>query len=301
MNARQLEIFRAIMREGTITAAANALAVSQPAISKVLLHLESQLGYALFDRIGGRLVPTMEAHLLYADVDRVFRQMEALKSLARDVGANKIGLLRIGVTLSLAYSVLPSVLAAFRIRHPEVKIHLHTLPKREIAEALQLGDIDLAVTLSPILAPTVRVETLSEVPVVAILPKDDALAAERFITPALLDGRSLISYSSHAEIGAALDGVFAAAGRTRDVAIQIASSVGALPLVREGVGIALVDGLSIWHSFEGIIARPFLPKVTTNVSLSINEARPESRFSQPFVACLRRAFSTAKDSTGDGQ
>ncbi|MEK1931977.1 MAG: LysR family transcriptional regulator, partial [Pararhizobium sp.] len=101
MNARQLEIFRAIMREGTITAAANALSVSQPAISKVLLHLESQLGYALFDRIGGRLVPTMEAHLLYADVDRVFRQMEALNSLARDVGANKIGLLRIGVTLSL--------------------------------------------------------------------------------------------------------------------------------------------------------------------------------------------------------
>ncbi|WP_341486452.1 LysR substrate-binding domain-containing protein [Pararhizobium sp. A13] len=300
MNARQLEVFRAIMREGTITAAANMLAVSQPAISKLLLHLESQLGYALFDRIGGRLVPTMEAHLLYTDVDRVFRQMETLKSLARDVGANKIGLLRLGVSLPLAYSVLPSALSAFRLRHPEVKIHLHTLPKREIAEALQLGDIDLALTLSAILAPTVRVETLSETPVVAVLPKDDVLAAESLIIPALLDDRPLISYGSHAEIGAALDQAFAAAGRTRDVAIQIASSVGALPLVREGLGVALVDGLAVWRDLEGVVVRPFAPTVTTKVSLSINEARPASRFLQPFVACLRQVFSIAEDSTGNG-
>lgn len=102
MNIRQLEVFRAVMRDGTITAAANSLGISQPAVSKLLAYLEDQLGYPLFDRIGGRLVPTTDAHILYGDAHRVFRQLEALSSLARDVGANRVGLLRIGVSLPLA-------------------------------------------------------------------------------------------------------------------------------------------------------------------------------------------------------
>ncbi|MDP9810864.1 DNA-binding transcriptional LysR family regulator [Rhizobium tibeticum] len=293
MNIRQLEVFRAIMRDGTITAAANSLGVSQPAVSKLLAYLEDQLGYPLFERIGGRLAPTTEAHILYGDADRVFRQMEALSSLARDVGASKIGLIRIGASLPLAYSVLPVALTAFRNHHPEVKIHLHTLPKREIAEALSLGDVDVGVTLSPILAPTVRVETLYSATIVAILPASDPLTAEATITPAALAGRSIISYGSHAEFGAALDDVFAAAGQVREVSIQIASSVGALPLVRQGLGIALVDGLALWSPVEGIVFRPFRPAISTPVSLTINEARPQSRFVAPFSECLRQAFADA--------
>ncbi|OAP36366.1 LysR family transcriptional regulator [Sinorhizobium glycinis] len=290
MNARQLEIFRAIMRDGSITAAANSLGISQPAVSKLLHHLESQLGYVLFDRIAGRLVPTMEANILFADADRVFREVEALKSLARDIGAQKIGLLRLGASLPVTYSVLPKALSGFRGRHPEVKVHLHALPKREIAEALLLGDIDLAVTLSLIHAPTVRSEVLCEVPVVAVMRAGEPFAERSEITPADLEGKALISYGSHAEIGAAMDSAFAEAGRQRDVAIQIASSVGAAPLVREGLGIALVDGLVAWRDFEGLVARPFLPRIAMQAVAATNDARPASRFVEPFLSCLRAAL-----------
>ncbi|UWU23595.1 LysR substrate-binding domain-containing protein (plasmid) [Rhizobium sp. CB3060] len=287
MNARQLEIFRAIMRDSTLTAAANSLGISQPAASKFLHHLESQLGYTLFDRIGGRLVPTMEANLLFADADRVFREMEALKSLARDIGAQKIGLLRLGISLAVTYSVLPKALLRFRAKHPEVKVHLHALPKREIAEALLLGDIDLAVTLSVIEAPTVRSEILSDVPIVAVMRADDPLASKARIGPADLDGLPLISYGAHAEIGAAMDEAFSSCGLQREVAIQIASSVGAVPLVREGLGIALVDGLVAWHGFEGLVARPFEPRLAMQMVAATNDARPASRFVRPFLATLR--------------
>jgi DNA-binding transcriptional LysR family regulator len=290
MNARDLEVFRAIMRDGTITAAANSLAVSQPAVSKLLLHLEDRLGYRLFDRIGGRLVPTTEAHLLFADADRVFRQLEALKTLASTIGAQKIGLLRIGASLPATYSLLPRVLATFRQQHPEVKIHLNALPKREIVEGLLLGDIDLAVTLSTIQAPTVRSEILAEVNIVAVMRADDPLAPLDVVKPHDLEGRALISYGSHAEVGADLDEAFAASGKQRNLAIQIISSVGAAPLVREGLGIALVDGLVAWQGFEGLVARPFLPKVTMQIAVSLNEARPASRLAQPFLNVLRTAI-----------
>lgn len=290
MNARQLEVFRAIMRDGSITAAANSLGVSQPALSKVLMHLEQQLGYALFDRISGRLVPTMEANLLFADADRVFRHIEALKSLAGTIGAHKIGLLRIGASLPVTYSLLPVVLSSLRDQHPEVKIHLHAQPKREIVEALIVGDIDVAITLSPILAPTIRSELLRKVGIVAVMRKDDPLADLEVVRPEDLDGRPLISYGSHAETGAALDDAFAGAGRTRDLAIQIVSSIGAAPLVRQGLGIALVDGLVAWHGFEELTALPFRPQVDMQIAVSLNDARPKSRFLKPFLAALRAAI-----------
>lgn len=297
MNARQLEVFRTIMRDGSASAAANTLAVSQPAVSKVLHHLENQLGYKLFERIGGRLVPTMEAHLLYDDADRVFREIEMLKNLARSIGERKLGLLRIGASAPITYSVLAEALLAFRKAHPMVKVHLHTLPKADISEQLVTGDIDLALTLSTIRAPTVRSEMLAPVPLVVVMRDDDPLAGKPEIGPADLVSRPLISYGNHADIGPDLERAFASCGLPREVSIQISSSVGAVPLVAGGLGVALVDGLVQWNRFGDLVARPFTPRVMMNVALSTNSARPESRFHAPFRqaigALLRQTADTA--------
>ncbi|MGR3378881.1 LysR family transcriptional regulator [Salipiger abyssi] len=282
MNARQLEVFRTIMRDGSVTAAANTLAVSQPAVSKVLHHLESQLGYKLFERLGGRLMPTMEAHLLYNDADRVFREIEVLKNLARSIGERKLGLLRIGASAPITYSVLAEALLDFRKAHPMVKLHLHTLPKADISEQLLIGDIDLALTMSTIQAPTVRSEVLATVPLVVVMRQDDPLAAKDAVGPEDLADRPLISYGDHADIAPQLEQAFESRGQTRDVSIQISSSVGAVPLVSGGLGIALVDGLVQWERFGALVARPFTPSVMMTVALSTNSARPVSRFHAPF-------------------
>lgn len=284
MNARQIELFRAILRDGSLTAAANRLGISQPAASKLLHHLESQLGYALFERLGGRLVPTPEAHLLYDDADRVFRQIEVLRDLARRVGERKVGLLRVGASLPVVWSVLPPALRDFRASHPTVKVHLQSLPAQETAEALRAGDIDLALTLSPILAPSVRTETLAPVAIAVLLPEGHPLAALERIGPADLQGLPLISFGSHAVIGPALDDAYRAAGQARDVSVQVATSVAAAPLVAAGLGVAVVDGLTPW---PGLICRPFWPQVTMGLAVSTDSARPLSRLAKPFLAALR--------------
>lgn len=282
------------MRDGSLTAAANSLAVSQPAVSKVLHHLESQLGYKLFERIGGRLTPTAEAHLLYSDADRVFREIEVLKELARTIGERKIGLLRIGASLPVTFSLLPQALAAFRNVHPTVKVQLHTLPKREITEQLLIGDIDLGLTMSTIQAPTVKSEILATVEIVAVMPADDPLAANSAVTAQDLEGRPLISYGSHADVGGPLDEAFEVAGMTRQIGIQVSSSVAAAPLVQAGLGIALVDGLVPWQRFSGLVARPFLPAVMMNCAISTNPARPLSRFYRPLLQSMRNAIRAGR-------
>ncbi|MET1416608.1 LysR substrate-binding domain-containing protein [Roseibium sp. HPY-6] len=285
MNSRQLEVFRAIMREGTLTAAANALSVSQPAVSKVLQHLEDQLGYRLFERAGGRLVPTAEAQLLTGDAERVFRELEGLKDLARRVGERKVGLLRLGAAQPLVQSLLPRALQIFRQNYPDVRVHLHSLPALEIAEALRAGDIDLAMTLSPILAPTVRTQTLCTVPIRVFLRVDDPLAGSEALSPSDLSGRDLVSYGSHATIGAALDEAFREYGETRQVAIEVATSVAAIPLVAEKLGIGLVDSLA--PAGNGVVSKPFFPECTMPLTISRDSARPQPRLAEPFLAAFK--------------
>ena len=89
MNARQIEVFRTIMRCGTLTAAAQALNVSQPALSQLLLHAEDQLGFRLFQRLHGRLTPTPEAHQLFPEAERLYRDLEGFRRFAVDLRHGK--------------------------------------------------------------------------------------------------------------------------------------------------------------------------------------------------------------------
>src|SRR5690349_6640425 len=70
---RHMEVFRAVMLTGSISAAAKMLYVSQPAVSKLIQYIEGRLAYRLFERINNRLVPTHEAQILYREVERVYQ------------------------------------------------------------------------------------------------------------------------------------------------------------------------------------------------------------------------------------
>jgi DNA-binding transcriptional LysR family regulator len=297
MNARQIEIFRAVMRDGSLTAAAHSLAISQPAVSKAVHQLERQIGYKLFERIGGRLTPTAEAELLFRDADRVFRELEILGELARNIGDRKGGLLRIGVSLSVMFTVLPQALAAFRKRHPDVTLELHTLPKKEITEQLLVGGLDLGVTMSTIQAPTIRSEILATTAVVVVMPESDPLASLEVVTAHDLVDRTLISFPSRSDLGPALDDAFARIGAVRSQSIQVSSSCSAAPLIQAGLGIALVDGFVPWHQFGGMLARPFQPAVLMNFAVSTNAARPMSRFFHDIRDDIRCALDASKKKT----
>lgn len=161
----------------------------------------------------------------------------------RGWSASAAGLLRIGAALPVVWSLIGPALAAFRRDHPTVTVHLHSLPARELAEALRIGEIDIGLTLSPLLAPTLRVQSLAQIEIVAFLPETHPLAGRAALSPGDLADQPLISYPSQAAVGAELDAAFREHGLQRRVDVQVASSVVALPLVASGLGVALVDGL----------------------------------------------------------
>src|SRR4051812_44091161 len=124
MNFKQLDAFRSVMTSGSASQAADLLQVSQPAISRSIQDLETDLGFALFDRVRGRLVPTAEAKLFFRDVDASFIGRGRLRASAariRDFGSGEI---RIACLSALGLSLVPHALKLFLDSHPSIAVTL---------------------------------------------------------------------------------------------------------------------------------------------------------------------------------
>ena len=102
MNLRQMEVFRAVMLSGGVNTAAELLHVSPPAISKVLAQAGKASGLVLFERVKGRLVPTPEAQQLYAEVDQLWRGVEKVRDVSRELAQPTRTTLRLACSASLA-------------------------------------------------------------------------------------------------------------------------------------------------------------------------------------------------------
>lgn len=272
MNARDIEIFRAVMQNRTLSAAAQVLHVSQPALSKALRHCEDRLGYRLFQRIGGRLVPTAEAQTMLPEAERLHQELQAFKGFARDLGGHRGGLLRLGASSSLAVSLVPPAVAALRRERHAARLTAHLLPLRELGEALLARRLDIGLALTPISLPGLESTVLGSVPCVVLLPEGHRLVAEPVLRPALLAGETEVGFASWQDFGHSLDQAFAQDGVERELAVEIGTTVGAVAMVQEGIGYAIVDGLVRRRLPSGVVARPFLPEVRRQVVMVRSQA-----------------------------
>jgi DNA-binding transcriptional LysR family regulator len=114
MNLRHMEVFHAIMRTGSVTGAARSLNVTQPAVSAVLKHCESQLKMKLFTRVSGRLQPTAEARAIFPEIAAIFGRVEAVNSLTQDLVGGRLGTLSIAASFPIANGYLAKAVAVHR-------------------------------------------------------------------------------------------------------------------------------------------------------------------------------------------
>jgi DNA-binding transcriptional LysR family regulator len=289
MNARQLEVFRTIMRCGTLTGAARALNVSQPALSQSLLHTEDELGIALFQRVKGRLVPTHEAKLLFPEADRLFRELESLRRFARDLRYGKAGLVRLAASTPPSLSIVPRALAAFRAARPGVQLRSYVVPAAVIAEMLVRREAEIGVAMNDQPTPLLETELVGRSEVVCLMQAEHRLAERSTIGPGDLARETLISYRADSLPALLIERRLSEEGARLRPDVEIDVSITAIAFVRQGIGVALVDGLLPWNEFAGLVTRPFRPSVSLPVCLLTSSERPLSRNHDVLRQHLREA------------
>jgi DNA-binding transcriptional LysR family regulator len=137
---RHVEIFRAVMTAGSVTGAAQALFTSQPTISRELSRMESLLRLTLFDRVRGRLLPTVQAYALFEEVQRSYAGLERVADTALRLRQFTEGQLSLACLPAFAHALLPGACARFQAAHPGVSVSVNPVESPLLEERLAARD-----------------------------------------------------------------------------------------------------------------------------------------------------------------
>lgn len=293
MRLRQIEVFHAVYANGSISAAARALNVSQPAVSKVLRHTETQLGLRLFDLVRGRLVPTDEAHALFREVDEVFSRVSSLQLTADNLRKSEAGHLRIGVVPSLGLEIAPSAIAAFRAEHPSVTFDVKTVHHNDVLRALYERECDLAICYDPPNQTRLRQKQLATANLVLIARNGVFAPGRENVAMADLHGMEMVSVTGSGPIGDIVKDAFAKARIQVQDIVSVSTYYIAASLVRFGAGVAIVDEFTA-HSLasQGLERFPLLPNMRFGIHAAWLEDRPLSKLGLQFVAAVESALKS---------
>jgi DNA-binding transcriptional LysR family regulator len=294
LSLRLLEVFGALMREQTTVRAAEALGVSQPAVSSALAALEAQLGFTLFERRNRRLVPTQEAMSLHREVEPVFAMLASVEGRVRDLRAGAAGKLRIVATPPIGHTVAPIALRRFLRERPEVVIDYDVRRAEAVVEAVAFGSADIGMALGCEPAPGLSVEVVDEAEMVAVLPRDHPLAAAPWIGPAEAARAGFVGLHAGSRLGQILREAFRAAGAPYSPRVESRYCHTALVLADAGLGVAIVDRFTARFLLRpSLVALPFLPAVSAACCLLTRADAPASRLADSFAAELRQAVREA--------
>jgi DNA-binding transcriptional LysR family regulator len=291
MNNRQIEVFAAVMKAGTVSRAAEMLGVTQPGLSRLIAELERSVGFALFARVRNRFVPTPEGRLFYEEVETTFRGMDKLRAVAariRDYGA---GQLRVATLSALSSSIVPSAVKRFRVARPDAAVTLMVLPSRDVRNGVASGAFDVGLAADEIDVTGVIHQVFVQPRALCAMPVGHPLASRDVIRPEDLSGLDFVAYVPEDRARQRLDHIIHEAGVAPPrIVVETIYAATVFALISEGVGVGLLSPYAIaGHDQNRIVLRPFEPAVHSRSLLILPPDRPKSQLVRDFIDCLMEA------------
>lgn len=259
---RHIEGFRAVMQTGTATGAASLLNVTQPAVSHLMTEIEAVTGLTLFDRRGGRLVPTANAELLFEEVERSFTGLEHIGAFCTRLQRSEAHAVVLAAVPSMALTLLPIAIARYT---KGVARDFFTLFPRHSTEAMRLvgsQKADIGFGSKPVTIPGVHCEPICTYEAMCALPRGHALADKPVIEARDLSGQAFITMSRTEGVYEIVENVFAREQVVVDSVAECPMTTAACALVENGVGVTLVEqGAATLFATRDIVLRRFTPSV----------------------------------------
>ncbi|WP_313711566.1 LysR family transcriptional regulator [Pseudomonas sp.] len=272
---RHMEVFRAVMLTGSISAAAKLLYVSQPAVSKLIGYIEGRLAYRLFERINNRLVPTAEAQILYREVERVYQAALQVNECALSLAAGGQRKLRISCSASLSTVVIPTALAQLKRESPSLQIEWQTSLMHEMPNQILSKKVDLSIAALPVVHDHLHSPAFMRGRMVVVMPAGHALAQQPSLTLQQLQGHALLLFRPDMPFGQLLAGHIQRRGLQLDSLLSFTNANEAVALVKQGMGISVIDEFVGQDS--GLQVVPLVDEIHFDISFVYSRFEPPSQ------------------------
>ncbi|MEO0382552.1 MAG: LysR family transcriptional regulator [Pseudomonadota bacterium] len=299
LTLRQIEVVRAIMIAGTVKGAAELLGVSAPGISRVMKHTESQLGLRLFVRTHGRYVPTEEAKEIFDQISDVFRSVGNLQFALTALKAGDTKAVSFAAVPSIANHVFPVAIKRLRERFPALPLRLNMLKIEEAIDYLLLNKGEMVALSYKLDHPNLSMQPLYSGRLVAIVPLDHPLAAKQAISLHDLVREPMVGIDPNDPYGGILSIPFRDEKLSFDFSIQARTGQMIAALVAQGLGVAVIDELSIAGPARqpDVAVRPIVEPTSFRAFAAFNAQRPRSIFADALVGFLKAEMQNIASTT----
>ncbi|HDU4347800.1 TPA: LysR family transcriptional regulator [Klebsiella aerogenes] len=277
MKLRHLEIFYAVMTCGSLSRAAESLNISQPAASKALKNAELKLGFKLFQRVRGKLLPSSEALTLFEKAQSIYQDLDNLRLLADNLARDPRAKITLGCLPSLGLSMVPELVTDFYQQNSNLVMTLTTEHTETLVKKLDLREIDLALTLQPVQQGEIITTLIAEVPLVYI----DRDYRQGAVDIKEIDQQRWISPGPHS--------LSAAIATRRDFSttrLNVQTYYMATEFVKRGIGCSITDIFSARHNLSPEMIHPITPPMKINLCLLRRADVSLSPITQKFVDFL---------------
>ncbi len=265
MELRHLQTFAAVAEQSSFTRAAEALEVTQAAVSQHIAALEKELGLSLFQRGGRKVSLTAEGERLYGYSRKILDLVdEAAREVAGQTRAVR-GTLRIASSTVPAEWLLPELLAEFRARHPNVHESVTVSDSTEAARAVEKGEADVGFIGERPHSSTLSAQPLASDELVLVAAKSHPLAKQKRVTLDHLRGQAIIVREPGSGSRHCVEEALETHGMSiseMTVAMEVNSNEAIRAAVERGVGVAFLSSLAVGdervkHSLATISIRGF--------------------------------------------
>ncbi len=179
MDLHQIEIFCTLIRLKSFSRTATALYLTQPTVSGHIKNLETELGVRLLDRLGRRVVPTEAGEALYSHGLKLLEQRDLAIQEIESLTGKVSGTLRLGGSTIPGAYILPSIISAFRKKHPSVSVRLLIEDTAKVAEAVLSGDLCMGVVGASVQDSRLEAQDFLKDELVVAVPAGHPLAGKK--------------------------------------------------------------------------------------------------------------------------
>lgn len=254
MDEHRLKCFVAVYEQGSVSAAAERLHMTQPPLSILLRKLEDELGVNLFDRSGHRLVPTATGELFYLRAKALQANLQAMRRELRETAQGSRGTVHIGCATAASLFIMPRVMAQLLASAMKITVHVHEGETGYLLQRLRERSLDLVICRSQFAAPELQNQEVMNEPLRVALPPQHPLCGQAQIALGALRAERFLLHSSLLGTGIS-DMLLRAcqeAGFTPEVAYWGVETLPMLLMVQKGLGVAFAPDSFAQLGMQGL-------------------------------------------------